>query len=269
MTKVIAVDLGGTHLRVSLVKKNRIIKYLKKKTPKNQKELLALLVETIEEIKTKRIKGIGIASPGPLKNGIIKNPPNLPLRNFDLKKYLEKKFKTKVIISNDASCIATAEARLGVKKKNFIILTLGTGIGGGIIINRKIYTGTGYAGEFGSIILDDGRTMEKLWQENRKTCKKCFGKDILIKDLLKIKDKKAKQLLDETSKILGIGISSLIDVFDPEVVVIAGGVRETGNLFLNKIKEQVKKYSLLPKTTPISWSKLDHPGTLGASLLIK
>ena len=265
----IAIDLGGTHLRVSLVKKNKILRYVKKKTPKNQNSLLNMLVNTIEEIKPKRIKGIGIASPGPLKDGIIKNPPNLPFRNFNLKGYLEKKFKTKVMIANDADCVATAEASFGVKKNNFFILTLGTGIGGGIIINKELYTGTGYAGELGAIILDNGKTFEKLWQENRNACKEGFGDDILIKDLLKMKHKKAKQLLQETSIILGQGIASSIGVLDPEIVVIAGGVRETGSVFLNMIREQVKKYSALPKTTQIQWSKLAHPGTLGASLLIK
>jgi len=265
----IAIDLGGTHLRVSLVKKSRILRYVKKKTPKSKEALLKRLVATIEEVKIKKIKGIGIASPGPLKNGIIKNPPNLALKNFNLQKYLEKKFKTKVRIANDAGCVATAEAKLGVKKKNFIILTLGTGIGGGIIIDGELYSGEGYAGELGAIILDNEKTMEQLWQANRKTCKKCFGDDILIKDLLKMKHKKAKSLLSEASNILGKGIAGLAAVFDPEIVVIAGGVRETGNKFLDMIKKQAKKYSVLPKATPIQWSKLDHPGTLGASLLIK
>lgn len=265
----IAIDLGGTHLRVSLVKGNKIINYVKKKTPKTLDALLKELVKTIYEVKTKRIKGIGIASPGPLKDGIIKNPPNLPFKNFNLKKYLEDKFKKRVEILNDAHCVALAEARLGCKKKNFLILTLGTGIGGGIIINRELYEGEGYGGEVGHIILDREKTFENLWQENRKTCKEYFGDDILIKDLLKMKHKKAKEILKDASGIIGKGIASLIGVLDPEVVVIAGGVRETGNKFLDMIKKQVKKYSILPKTTPIQWTKLDHPGTLGAGLLIK
>ena len=68
---------------------------------------------------------------------------------------------------------------------------------------------------------------------------------------------------------MGQGIGSLINVFDPEIVILAGGVRETGSVFLNMIKKEAKKYSVLPRTTPIQWSKLNHPGTLGASLLIK
>ena len=92
---------------------------------------------------------MGTGEPGPLENGIIKNPPNLPLRNFNLKKELEKRFHKKVVIENDVHCVALAEAKLGCKKKNFVVLAFGTGIGGGIIIEGKLYTGQGYAGELG------------------------------------------------------------------------------------------------------------------------
>src|SRR4030042_4832623 len=144
--EVIAVDLGGTHLRVALIKDNKILKYIKKKTPKDKDNLLREMADSISFLITKDVKAIGVGSPGPLKKGIIQNPPNLPFRNFNLKKYLEMQFKKRVVIENDAKCVAIAEANLGCKKKNFIILTLGTGIGGGIIINRELYKGKGYAG---------------------------------------------------------------------------------------------------------------------------
>jgi glucokinase len=98
--------------------------------------------------------------------------------------------------------------------------------------------------------------------------KKAFGKELLINDLIKINNKKSKEILDKLTIHLGQGIGSLINIFDPEIVVLAGGVRETGSVFLDMIRKEVKKYSILPKTTPIQWSKLDHPGSLGASLLI-
>ncbi len=266
--KVIGVDLGGTHLRVSLIKGGKIIKYLKKETPKEKDALIAELFNSIFELVDKEVKGIGVASPGPLKEGIIKNPPNLPLRDYNLKKELEKRFKLPVEVANDADCVAIAEAQFGVKKKDFIILTLGTGIGGGIIINNKLYTGAGYAGEVGQIIIDKNTGFEKLWQKSRGKCKKYFGEKFLIRDLLKMRNKKAKEFLGETVDILGKGIASLIVVLDPDVVVLAGGVRETGNKFLNMIKKKVEDYSRLPKITPIQWTRLAHPGTLGASLLV-
>ncbi len=267
--KIIAVDLGGTNLRVSIVKNNKILKYVKKKTPENKEEIIEVLTETVKSLMSSDVKGIGVASPGPLKNGVIKETPNLNLRNFDLKGYLQKKFRVRVEIENDANCVAVAESKLGCKKKNFFILTLGTGIGGGVIINGKLYTGgEGYGGELGHIILDNGKNFEYLWQKTRKDCKKAFGKELMIKELLLMKSKKAKNILNQSSEYLGMGIASLINVFDPEVVILSGGMRDTGNLFLVDIKNYVKKYLLIPSKAKIKWTGLNHPGSLGAALLI-
>lgn len=271
MSKIIAVDLGGTYLRVALVKKNKILKYIKKNTPKEKKALLKEMVDSISQLmkrNEKDIKAIGVASAGPLKQGIIKNPPNLPLKNFNLKKFLQDKFKKRVEIGNDANCVALAEAKFGCKKKNFIVLTLGTGIGGGIIVNNNLYDGEGYGGELGHIILNEGRDLENLWKNSRELSYKYFGKVLLVKDLLAMKDKNAKKILQQTSIYLGQGIASLINIFDPEIVILSGGIKETGKAFLEIVKKQTQKYSILPKKTQISWTKLKHPGILGASLLV-
>jgi glucokinase len=206
---------------------------------------------------TNDVKAIGVGSPGPLANGIIKNPPNLPFRNFNLKNFLQDKFKKRVVVENDAKCVALAESKLGCRKKNFIILTLGTGIGGGIIIENKLYTGShGYAGEISGIILDNGKNFEDLWKE----------KKWKINELFKNKD---KRILEKVSMYLGQGIGSLINIFDPEVVILMGGAREAGQPFLNMIKNHAKKYVVLPSIPEIKWSKLEHPGILGASLLVR
>ncbi len=266
--EVIAVDLGGTNLRVARVRNNKILQYVKRRTPKQRNKLIMALYDTIASLMTLNVKAIGVSSAGPLEAGIIKNPPNMPLHNFNMKEKLKKVFNKRVEVENDANCVAIAEAKLGCKKKNFVVLTLGTGIGGGVIINGDLYIGEGYASEPGHIILDRGMSFEQLWQENRRFCKKCFGRMVLFKDLVKRKDRKAKKVLQQASVILGKGIGSLIDVFDPEVIILAGGVREAGGKFLDLIKEQAKKYTLIPRTTKIEWSKLEHPGTLGASLLV-
>lgn len=255
--KIIAVDLGGTSMRVGLVDGTGIAKYNKKATPKKREELLKQLSEMIQEIMEKDVKGIGVGSPGPLANGIILNPPNLPFKNFNLKKYLQDKFKRKVVIENDAKCVALAELKLGCKRKNFIILTLGTGIGGGIIIDNKLYTGShGYAGEVCGIVLEKGKNFEQLWKEKKGQIKLLF-------------DKKDKKGLEKVSDHLGQGIASLINIFDPEVVILMGGAREAGKPFLDIIKRHVKKYVVLPTIPEIKWSELEHPGIMGASLLIK
>ena len=266
--KIIAVDLGGTHLRVGVVKNNKILEYIKKDTPKTKKELVSLLLTLIESLMTKDVKAIGVASAGPLKNGIIKNPPNLPFKTLNIKKVIKKKFKKRVEVANDAGCVALAEEKLGCKKNNFIVLTLGTGIGGGIILDGKLETGEGYGGELGHIQIDRDKDFEDIWQDIRKRYRKAFGEKILIKDLLKMKNPKAKKFVRELSVCLGQGIASLVAVFDPEAVIMAGGVKETGNVFLNMIKKQAEKHIMIPEKPEIKWTNLEHPGILGASLLI-
>ncbi len=269
--KVIAVDLGGTNLRVALVKGRKILKYDKKGTPKIKKVLLKELYASISKLIDKDVKSIGIGIASPLKNGIIENPPNLPFKKFNLRKSLEKKFKKKAYIENDAACVALAEKTYGYgkNKDNFIILTLGTGIGGGIIINNKIYNGGGYGGELGHMIIDGEKEFEQIWKENREQAIKFFGQKFLIKDMLKMKNKKAKQLIKNTAQCLGRGIGSYINIFDPDVVVLSGGVKETGNKFLNKIKKQTRKYIMVPRKPNIKWTKINHPGIIGASLLTR
>jgi glucokinase len=267
--KIIAVDLGGTNIRVSLVQGSRIIKYVKEDTPKERNEIIKRLVYIIESLMSKDVEGIGVGCPGPLEKGVIKNTPNLNLRNFDLKGFLRRKFKVKVEVENDANCVAIAESFYGCKKKNFIILTLGTGIGGGIIVDNYLYVGGGYGGELGHIILDNKKSFEKLWQSYRRECKKCFGRYLMIKELLAMKNRKSERILEKTSEILGIGIASLINIFDPEVVILSGGMKETGSRFLSRIKDYAKKYILIPRKPDIRWTGLDHPGTLGAALLIQ
>ncbi|MEM4625597.1 MAG: ROK family protein [Candidatus Pacearchaeota archaeon] len=269
--EVIGVDLGGTNLRVALVKNNKIIRYIKKETPKTKDEIINELSKGIGELITKETQGIGIASPGPIKNGIIGNTPNIALRNFNLKKEIKKRFKIKVVVENDANCVALAEAKFGCKKKNFFIITLGTGIGGGVIINGELFRGSnGYGGELGHIILDNGKDFEFYcgWKRIKEVTIEKFGTSKYVSELVAMNNKEAHEILDEISEYLGQGIASLINVFDPEVIIIAGGVRESGNKFLKLIREKTQKYVFVPWNKKMYWSKLDHPGILGASILI-
>lgn len=268
MKEVIAVDLGGSNLRVALVRERKIVDYMKKETPKDKKKLISELTESIDGLMNKNVKGIGVSSAGPLINGVIKNPPNLPLKNFDLKNYLKKKYKVRVEIGNDANCVALAEAELGCKKKNFFILTIGTGIGGGVVIEGEVYEGQGFGGELGHVIINDENDFEGMWKKSRRLINRTFKKEILIKDLIKIHNKKSRVILEDVYDIFARGIGSLINIFDPEIVILAGGLRETGETFLKPVRSRIKKYVVFPRKTKVVWSKLEHPGILGASLLI-
>lgn len=267
--RVIAFDVGGTSIRCSTVENDKILEYFKVPTPKTKKEFLERIDELIEKFNSPKIKGIGMGIAGVIENGIVKNAPNLGLKNFDMKAHLEKKSGKKVFISNDVNCFALAESVLGVQNKNFLLVAFGTGIGGGIVINGKTYRGnSGYGGEFGHMYFNNEQ-WETTWKRHRNDIKKEFGDNILFKELVGNKSVKAKKILDEVTETIGIGIASLISSFDPEVVVVGGGIREAGIPFLNMLNKKVKKYSFLPKITPVVWTALEHPGTMGASLLVK
>jgi glucokinase len=265
--KVLAFDIGGTSIRAAIVENNKIKRLLSCGTPKEKKLFLEKIVEFADELIDKSIKGIGVGCAGVIKNGVVKNSPNLPIDNFDLQLYLERKYKRRVKVFNDAGCFSLAEYRIGCKKKDFVIITLGTGIGGGIIINNEPYDGTGYGGELGHIRVNS-KDWESLWKGTRKSIYKEFKKDVLIKDLVKKRDLKSKKILEKAGDYLGQGIASIISILDPEVVVLAGGPSEAGDSFLSVIKLGVEKYTFLPKKTPVVWTKLKHPGILGASLLV-
>mgnify|MGYP001563271350 CR=1 FL=1 len=270
--RVIGVDLGGTNLRAGLIDKNRIIKFIKIRTLSNKNSLLKALEDVIKEVFDINIIGIGIGSPGPLKDGVLMNPPNIPLRNFDLKKFFQKKFNIRCEVENDAKCVALAELNFGCGKgkKNFYILTLGTGIGGGVIIEGKLYNKGDFGGELGNIYLDNGKTFESLASggEIKRRSLNVFKKELDASDLMKLNDRKARDIIEDITESLARGIGSLINVFNPEIVVLAGGMREAGDKFLDLIRKKAEKYIFLPGKYEIVWSKLEEPGILGASLLL-
>ena len=270
--EVIAVDLGGTNLRVALVADDKIVRLIRKETPDSKKELLDDLCESISELNNGNIKGIGIGAPGPLKNGVILNPPNIPLKNFNLKEFIRKKFNVKVEVENDAKCVALAEHKLGLGKgkKNFFVLTLGTGIGGGVIIDGKLYNSRDIGGELGSICLDNGKKFEELagWKAVSELTKQEFGNELYVSELVKMNNSKSNKVLDEISEYMGQGIGSLINIFNPEILILAGGMRNGGEKFLDILKSKAKKYIFLPAEYKIVWSKLDEPGIIGAGLLV-
>ncbi len=269
--EIIAVDLGGTNLRVGIVKGGRIFRFVKKPTPKSKEGILKIMTSLINELIKKDVKGIGIACPGPLKNGVIINPPNIPFRNFNIKDYFEKKFKIKVEVENDAKCVALSESVFGFgkEKKNFFVLTLGTGIGGGVFINGELYNKKDIGCELGSIYISDKKFEELVGGKwIFEITKKKIGREMNVSEIMELKSDKAKNILNLITDNLAKGIGSLINVFNPEIVILSGGMRQAGEKFLDIIRKKVKKYVVLPSEYEIVWSKLEEPGLLGAGLLV-
>ncbi|HDI02619.1 MAG TPA: ROK family protein [Candidatus Aenigmarchaeota archaeon] len=258
----IAVVVGGTNTACALFKENKIVKKTERRTEvASEEKLIEFIVKLIEEMKGERkIKKIGIGIPGPLdwKKGIVLNPPNIPVRNFPLKRFLEKKFGVKVTIENDANCSA-----LGIVKKkgvkDFVLLTLGTGVGGAIVVNGKLYRGMGNAGELGHITIEasgykctcgnrgcleeyvSARGFERL-------AKKYLGKKLSPREIMELAlkgNKKAKKIYEEVGRYLGIGLATISNILNPEIIFLTGKISLASSLLLRPAIKEMKKRVLV------------------------
>ncbi len=295
----IGIDIGGSKINSVLVKNNRVVK--KRKTLIESKKSKITIVAQIyncinfllEDISKKQVKGIGIGVPSPVdfKNQKILNPPNLVgLTNTHLAKQVEKEFKIKTVLDNDSNCFVLAESILGGGKNQQIIagLTIGTGIGGGVVINKEVFRGkNGSAAEFGHI---------KIPNKNRKCTCGSFGcleayvsakgmvetagdvglrtptKSKEITQLAKNGNNKAIKAYKITGKYLGLGLSDIVNILNPDILIIGGGISNAGNLLLaparNTMKENI--VSLLAKNTKVIKARLgENAGAIGATLLVK
>jgi glucokinase len=228
------------------------------------------------------VQGIGICAPGPLDptTGLILNPPNVPCwRNFPLTASLQKLYPVPVKLENDANAAALAEARWGAARgyKNVFYATIGTGIGTGIVIDGKIFHGrTGSAGEGGHVSIDyrgpickcgkpgcievlaSGTGIANRAREGVAAGAKsamlelAAGKpeDItgeIIARAYAVGDPVAAGLLRETIEMLALWLSNMIDLLDPDVIVIGGGAAELYRPFLDQLRIRIPQLTLNPR----------------------
>jgi len=161
--RVIGVDMGGTNVRAALVEDNKVLKTVSDKINRDgsMQEVIDNITDSIDKVWTRDVKGIGIGVPAivDVEKEIVYEVLNIKSwHKVELKKILEKKYGCRVIVNNDANCFALGEKYFGAGKKydNVVGLILGTGVGAGIIINGKLYSGRNCgAGEFGEIIYKD------------------------------------------------------------------------------------------------------------------
>jgi glucokinase len=249
----IGIDLGGSNLRTAVVTDSgTVLKKYKDKTPVGDgpSATVALMASRIKEIckEFPKPKGVGVGSPGPLsrKLGKIFQTPNLPgFDGFELVKKLEALCEIPVVLDNDAKCAAFAEAKFGAARghKNFVMLTLGTGIGGGVFEDgHMIYGKSDGACELGHMTLyPEGR---ECHCHNRGCFEQYCSATALqrrVFESLKIdlknpeiferahkEDEQILKVMKEVGTDLGIGIASLVNIFDPEAVIVGGGIMSEG-----------------------------------------
>ncbi|MEE8131455.1 MAG: ROK family protein [Candidatus Paceibacterota bacterium] len=279
----LGLDIGATKISYAVFDKKRKKLLLSKKLEYRRRtrgEFLKILNEISKDKELKKLNfmkiGIGIA--GVIESGKLVYSPNFPnLKGINLIKEIKKIWGRPVVIENDANCFAYAEAILeaGKKYNNIVGLTLGSGLGAGIILNKEIYHGRGAAGEISHSITRCQAQGVKCQEMEDLVSEKFFHK-LGIKNPrdLELKarkgDKKAKKIYKNFGKNLGIVIANIVDILDPDVVVLGGSLSNAYNLFIQETKKTAKKFIVSPKSKniPILKSRLGKPaGAIGAALL--
>ncbi len=311
----VGIDLGGTNIKFGIVsERGKVLQkaVLSAQANLGRKAILSNMNKAVEESlafarrKKLKIGGIGVGSPGTvnLDTGKIEGScPNLPqMVGVNLKKSLSKNFKFPIYVDNDANVMALAESKFGAAKgyKDALCLTLGTGIGGGIILDGKLFHGSNFAGaEFGHMtICYSGRkcncggigclemyasapAMVKdakwLLRRNRESIiRKLIQEDAskLTTEVIFKAEKKgdvlASDVINQACAYLGAGIASAVNLLNPQVVVIGGGVSEGGQSFIHRIEKEVKRraFPSATKNLKVVKAKLGNDaGFIGAAML--
>lgn len=317
----IGVDLGGTNIAVGLVDENyNIIQKVSKPTlagrpaPEIVADISALCKNVMEagNVEAKDIKTLGIASPGSVdgKNGVVVYSNNLRFDNLPIAEMVSKQTGVKnVLVENDANAAALGEAVAGAAKgaENSVMVTLGTGVGGGIIINGKLYTGLKGAGaELGHTVIEKGgrpcscgrhgcweayssatavinMTKEKL-EECEKTGRKTVMTDLVRKkgkisgvtafDAMRAGDEAGREVVETYLDYLACGLANIVNIFRPDVISIGGGISNEGQSLVDALLPRVRKEQYggenSPSRTEIRIAKLGNDaGIIGAAALGK
>ncbi len=297
--KTIGIDIGGTEIKAGIItKKGKILKQITIETNSHygKKKLIENLIKVIKKLDSKEIKAIGIGFAGDVdpKKGIIIQSPNIACMNkTNLIKALKNKTRKKIFLQNDAVLMAYAEALIGnAKKFNIIIgLTAGTGVGSGIIINKKIYSGKNNLTEIGHMTINFNGPKCSCGNNG------CLEQYIGIKPLMQLTeiktelfesklkkmwpltpkkvdeaakkgDKIAISILKETGTFLGIGLTNIINCFNPEAIVLGGGLSNS-NILIQQAKKEVKKraFKRASNTKIIKAKFKEKAGIIGAGLM--
>lgn len=312
MNYCIGVDLGGTNIAAGIVDLHdrKIVRKMSVKTnaPRPCEDICADIVKlcrdlcSAEGIKLSDLKWIGVATPGIVKDGVVVTANNLGWDNVDFAGIMKRLAGNTTFVANDANAAAYAEAVWGVGAgcRSLAAITLGTGVGGGLVIDGQIWEGmNGFAAEMGhTTIAVDGRycscgrrgcleaycSASALVSEARRIMKlypdslmwqMCDGDINRVNGVIPFKaaergDVAASSVISDFVKYLAIGVSNVINIFQPDVVCIGGGISGEGERLLKPLRAQVERLSFGVKdgrTTVVAAKFMNDAGILGGALL--
>ena len=262
--RVIGVDLGGTKILAGIVfADGRVERRREHATPvTSQDDLLAGLDAAVEELLDKEVAALGFGIPSPIdqRSGRAQQAVNIPLdATVDFRGRMAERFGLPVGIENDANAAAYAEFHFGAAReaRTMVMLTLGSGCGGGVVIDGKLYRGWA---EFGHIVIEfDGIPCQGTCTGRghlepyvtgfaaTKLAQEVFGPAVDAHRLVRLAnegEQRAIEILDGIGRHLGAGIGSLVNIFNPELVVIGGGFAAAGDFILDPAREIVAREGL-------------------------
>lgn len=267
--RVIGVDVGGTKIRAGQVERDgRIGRRTEIETAlASQEALLAALDNAVEELLGDEVAALGFGLPSTIdqRAGRAVTSVNIPLADLDFRDRMAGRFGLPVGIENDANAAALAEWKVGAGRGTsyMVMLTLGTGIGGGLILDEKLYRGSvGAGGELGHIVLAfDGPPCQGVCTGRGHlevlasgtaadaVARERLGPNASADDLVegaRAGDERSREALAEIGRRLGAGIGSLVNIFNPELVVLGGGFAAAGELLVGPARETVAREALPP-----------------------
>lgn len=268
----IGVDIGGSNLKAVLLDENfKEVQVLDLATPRDNAEHFLIMLQALIDplIKTARkekgeIKGIGVGVPGlyDYKNNKIITLPNLSILNgLELATRLEEKYNLPVKIDNDANCFVLAESEIGVGRKynNIFGLTLGTDVGSGWWFEGKIYHGHRQSvNEITRMVIEAPKNLEELYQGIVKTDAEELAEKAYRGD------QEAQQAFENLGYYLGLACANVVNLLDPEAIVLGGRVTRSSDLFFPKIKKVVAERAMHPEACNIKILKAKVKGEVGA-----
>jgi len=282
---ILAIDIGGTMVKYGLISSDGEILSTDKietEAEKGLENILNKIDNIFKRYKENNPVGIAVSGTGQI-NGIIGkviggNPIIPNWIGTNLVKILEEKYNLPAVLENDVNCVAFGEKWIGAGKdlSNFICLTIGTGIGGGIILNNQLFRGENFvAGEFGHILIKKGEfeqfasTTALIRLVKERTGKTLNGKEIF--DLEKKEIVEYQEVISEWIENLTDGLSSIVYCFNPANIILGGGVIGQGEPLINRIKNSLFKKigSQFKEKLNIIQAKLgNNAGMIGASYLL-
>src|ERR671923_1137084 len=272
--RVIGVDLGGTKILAGVVDRDGSVERRHEwPTPLDSQEtLLQGLARAVDGVRDEDVAAIGVGIPSTIdqRSGRAVTSVNIPLADLDLRAWMRDRFGLPVGIDNDANAATLAEWAHGAGRgaRHMIMLTLGTGIGGGLILDGKPYRGAiGAGAELGHMVIDvDGPPcqgacpghghLEALASGHAATeaAHEAFGPAADAHRLVRLAnegDRTAIDILTNLGRNLGAGIATLVNVFNPELVVVGGGFSAAGEYLLAPAREFVAREALEPARDPV------------------